>query len=187
MKPSKIYIIAGFFSLIASLLLALYGREEFYFWGIVGMSILIVATLSLSFSLIFYTLGKLNHSSKYLAVSKYSTLLFFGNLIMLSSFFIWSALEQYDTQQARIFCNSIIVKLEKYKMKNSKYPSSINEAIQGGVALPLRLHNYNYYKTDGQRFRIIIPIIGPNSSGYVYESTEKKWTLIDFIFEMEAL
>ena len=183
----RIFIITVSVAILASILLAFYGRDKFYFIGIIGFVTLLISASLLLFTLLFSILGKIIKSTKLITVSKYTGLLLLVNLILFSSLIIASAIAQYDTEQAKKFCDSLLVKVEQYKSENGRYPDSIEKVISDDIRLPLRIKNYNFYQTNGSRYRFVVPIIGPNASGYVYESKNRNWELIAFIFDLEKL
>ncbi len=184
---NRISIITLPVALLASILLAFYGREKFYFIGIIGFITLLISGASLLFTLLLSILGKIKKSTKLITVSKYTGLLMLINLLLFCSVFISSEIAHHDTEQAKTFCDSILVKVEQYKSENGKYPNSIDKVISDDIKLPIRIRSYSFYQTNGNRYRFVIPIIGPNPSGYVYESKNRNWELIDFIFDLEEL
>ena len=186
-KMNRIFIITVPVAILASIVLAFYGREKFYFIGIIGFVTLLISATSLLFTLLLSILGKIKKSTKLITVSKYTGLLLLVSLLLFCSVFISSEIAQYDTEQAKTFCNSMLVKVEHYKSENGKYPDSIDKVISDDIQLPLRIRSYSFYQTNGNRYRFVIPIIGPNPSGYVYESKNRNWELIDFIFDLKEL
>jgi hypothetical protein len=184
---NRIFIITIPVAILASIFLAFYGREKFYFISITGFVTLLIFATSLLFTLLFLILGKIKKSTKLITVSKYTGLLLLVNLLLFCSVFISDKIAQYDYEQAKTFCDTMVAKVEQYKSENGKYPGSIDKVISDDVKLPLRIKSYSFYQTNGNRYRFVIPIIGPNPSGYVYDSKNRNWELIDFIFDLEEL
>lgn len=187
LKPRKYFIGTILIAVLASIILAFYGREKFYFWGIVSVIIFIIFFVSMILSIVFLVIGRNNKSPKLITLAKFSGLSILVSLILFSSVIMAGSLAQYDTKQAKRFCDSTIFKIEQYKSKNKKYPDSIYQVISSDIKPPLRIKDYSFYQTDGKRYRFIVPVIGPNASAYVYESNEKNWELINFIFDIEKL
>lgn len=143
--------------------------------------------ISLAVYAVFVIIGKRIKSSKLIALAKFSGLSVLVNIILFSSIITADSLAQRDTVQAKEFCDTVIHKLEQYKSNNNKYPEPIYKIISSDIILPMRIRNYRLYQTDEERYRFIVPIIYPNVCAYVYESNEKTWELIDFIFYLEGL
>jgi hypothetical protein len=175
------------FAVLASIILAFYGRDKLYFWGIVSVIIFITFSVSIILSIVFLLVGRKKKSLKFITLAKFSGFSILISFILFSSVIIAGSIAQHDTKQAKNFCDSAIAKIEQYKSKNNQYPSSIHKIIPNETKLPLRIREYSFYQTDGKRYRFIVPIISPNTSAYVYESNEKTWKLIDFIFDLEEL
>jgi len=184
---NRIVILIVTTAILASVLLAFYGREDFYLIAIIGFVTLLISAFSLLGTLILLILGKTNKSRMILRASKYAGLLLVVSLILFSSVLIASKIAEYDVKQAKVFCESLIVKIEQYKSINGKYPDTIDNVISDDIKLPVRIENYSFYQTNGIIYRFVIPVIGPNASGYVYDSRDKNWELADFIFDLERL
>ena len=183
----RIVIVSVLIVIPVSILLAYFGREDFYLIGITAFVALVVIAVSLLIVILFFIVAKSENNKKYLKVSKYSSLVLLVAIILFSSVFIAAEMARYDTEQAKIFCESKITELEKYKSVTGKYPDTIHEILLDDNKLPIRFENYRFYQTNGMVFRFVIPVMGPNASGYIYDSRDKQWVLVAFIFDLERL
>ncbi len=183
----KIVIISLFTAILISILLAFYSREDFYFIGITAFVAMLITIVSLSITVLLLILAKSEKNKKYIRASKYSVLISLLAMIIFGSIFIAAGIAEYDSRQATVFCDSLVEDLEKYKSINGSYPETISKILADDIELPAGIENYRFYETNGFVYRFVVPVIGPNANGLIYDSRDKEWVMIDFIFDLERL
>lgn len=143
---NRIVVLSVSISILVSFLLAFYERENFYYIAIIGFVTLLITAGSLLGTLILLILGKTNRSTKILRASKYAGLLSVVSLILFSSVLTASKIAEYDVKQAKVFCESLIVKVEQYKLINGNYPDTLDKVVSDDIKLPVRIENYSFTK-----------------------------------------
>jgi hypothetical protein len=170
---------------VVSVLIASYLRGNFYTWGIYSIVILAGSIVSFLAFIMLKTLCKIKNSQKLIKASRHAALIFSVILILSGSVLLAKILDEYDTDQAKKFCDSIQVKLEQYKKENGVYPASLKGLITDSIEIPPRIRDHDFFQSNGREYIIIVPLNGPNDSGYVYESKNGKWEQNSFIHELK--
>lgn len=164
-------------ALIVSICLAFYGQYDFIFIGTVGFIFFWASAILLFIYFASIILFSITKSNKLFQMRKYSLILFTACCILFISFPISVKLIDYDAAQTKKYCESLISRIESYKSKYGKYPATIDSIISEKGNLPPILRDYNFYKSigDGTSYEFIVPLIGPNVSWEIYDTTNKNW------------
>jgi len=171
----------GVFALLVSVASAAIARGDFQYFVIVFGGFLFVALPAAIVGVSFRTIGR-----KIRCVGLESTgLLFlslsFSLLLQLLGLFFADQFARADIRKAKVFCESLVPKIEAWKQEHGNYPATIESVFAKDVRLPRLTRNVDsngigFYQGTSTNYCFFLHDPGSIFSGWLYFSETRTWS-----------